>query len=109
MLCQARDILHEIGGYVEGHALGNLGRVYLRQNRLDDAVATLVEAVPKHRATGDLFGEATALTHLGQTQRNAHNVADARESWTQALAIFNQVNARAEAADLAALLASLPT
>jgi DNA-binding SARP family transcriptional activator len=106
---QARDIFHEIGGYGEGHALHNLGRVYLRLNRLDDAVAILMEAVRTHRATGDLHGEATALTHLGQMHLDSGNSAGARESWTLALAIFNQVDDRAEAAEVGAALASLPT
>ena len=105
---QARDIFHEIGGYGEGHALHNLGLVHLRQNRLDDAAASLMAAVRKHRATGDLAGEAIALKHLGNMHRDAGNLAEARQSWTLAQEIFAQVDERAEAAEVAELLASLP-
>ena len=42
---QARDICREIGGHAEGHALHNLGRVYLRQHRLDEAIASFEEAL----------------------------------------------------------------
>jgi tetratricopeptide (TPR) repeat protein len=105
---QARDIFREIGGYGEGHALHNLGRVYLSLHRVDDAVESLTEAMRMHRAAGDLVGEATVLTHLGQMHRDAGNVAEARKSWTMALAIFDQIGERVEAAEVAASLASLP-
>jgi len=106
---QARDILREFDLWGEGHALHNLGRVYLRLNRLEDAQASLMEAVRKHRATGDLHGEATALTHLGQMHREAGDLFEARESWTLALAIFDQVDDSGEATEVGRLLASLPT
>ena len=38
-MCRPCDIGREIGGYGEGHALHNLGRVYLALRRLDEAVA----------------------------------------------------------------------
>jgi DNA-binding SARP family transcriptional activator len=106
---QARDILHEFGLWGEGHALHNLGRVYLRLNRLDDAESSLMEAVRMHRATGDLAGEAIALTHIGQMHRDAGHLAEARESWTRALAIYTQIDERVEATEVGRLLASLPT
>jgi DNA-binding SARP family transcriptional activator len=106
---QARDIGREIGGYVEGHALHNLGLVFLRMHRLDEAVTTLTEALRKHRAAGLLAGEALTLKHLGEAQAQTGNRAEARASLTDAIRIFEQIGDQAEAAETAALLASLPT
>ncbi len=105
---QARDIWCAIGAYGAGHALYNLGRVYLSLHRLDDAGASLAEALRWHRASGDLFGESMTLMHLGQMYADAGNVARARESWTQALAIFEHIDEPVQAAQVAASLASLP-
>lgn len=82
---QARDIFCAIGGYGAGVAYLNLGRVYLSLRRLDDAVASLAEAVRLTQAAGDLVGEALALMHLGHVSWCDGNAADARNSWTRAL------------------------
>jgi DNA-binding SARP family transcriptional activator len=108
---KARDILSEpdaYDAYGAGIALENLGRAYLKLHRLDDAGASLTEAVRLHRVAGFLAGEATAFMLLGQMHRAAGKVAQARESWTQALVIFEQIDERAQAAEVTALLASLP-
>ncbi len=105
---EARDIWREIGGYGEGWALHNLGRVYLALGRVDDTVASLTDAIGAHRASGDLAGEATALKYLGQARLAADDPVEARNSWTEALSIFEQIEERAEAAEVAAALASLP-
>ena len=65
---QARDIAREIGGHAEGHALNNLGLVFLRLHRLDEAIASFMEALDKHRAAGVLVGEAWTLQNLGKAQ-----------------------------------------
>lgn len=105
---EARDIWREIGGYGEGWALHNLGRVYLGLGRVDDAATSLTDAIGAHRASGDFVGQATALKYLGQARLAAHDPGEARNSWTQALSIFEQIDERAEAAEVAAALASLP-
>jgi DNA-binding SARP family transcriptional activator len=105
---QALDIGREIGGLAEGHALHNLGRVYLRQRRHDEAIARFEEALPKHRAFGDLVGEATALKELGTAQAETGRQADARASLTGALRIFEQIGDQEQAGEAAALLAGLP-
>jgi tetratricopeptide (TPR) repeat protein len=99
----------EIRGYGTGHPLLNLGRIYLRLGRVDDAVTNLTEAVREHRATGELFPEAMAHKYLGQAHEDTGNVAEAQKSLTTALAIFEQIGERAEAAEVASALASLPT
>jgi len=105
---EARDICREIGGYVWGSTLHNLGLVYLRQHRLADAIACFDEALPKHRASGLLFGEAITLKRLGEAQQQTGAVAAARASLTRSLQLFEQIGERAEAAETAALLAALP-
>jgi tetratricopeptide (TPR) repeat protein len=105
---EARDIWREIGGYGEGWALHNLGRVYLALGRIDDAATSLTDAIGAHRASGELAGQATALKYLGHARLAASDPAEARNSWTQALSIFEQIEERAEAAEVAASLASLP-
>jgi tetratricopeptide (TPR) repeat protein len=104
---EARDICREIGGYGEGHALHNLGRVYLDQRRIDDASACFVEAVRAHRASGDLIGEAIALNHLGQARVETGDISGAQSAWTSAQAIYEQIGEEDAAAELAAALQSL--
>jgi DNA-binding SARP family transcriptional activator/tetratricopeptide (TPR) repeat protein len=102
---QARDVDRQIGGQMEGHALNNLGHVYLLQHRLDEAIASLQEAIRKHRASGTLDGEA--FKHLGQAQAEVGSDADAVASLAEALRIFEQIGDQEQAAETAALLASL--
>ena len=104
---QALDIGREIGGHAEGHALHNLGLVYLRQQRLDEAIAHFTEALRKHRAAGAVGGEAWALKGLGTAQAETGRQADARASLTEALRIFEQIGDQEQAGETAALLASL--
>jgi DNA-binding SARP family transcriptional activator len=105
---QARDVWKGIGGYGHGHAHHNLGRIYTDLGRPDDAIVELKEAVRLHRAAGDLVGQGVALKYLGQAHRECGQVAEARQSWTAARAIFDQLGERAEADEVAVSLASLP-
>jgi DNA-binding SARP family transcriptional activator len=105
---QALDVGREIGGHAAGHALANLGRVYMRQHRLDEAVARLEEAISRHRASGDRGGEAWALVYLGTAQAEIGRRTAARASLTEASRVFMQIGFQEQAAEAAALLASLP-
>jgi DNA-binding SARP family transcriptional activator len=104
---QACDVDREIGGHTEGHALHNLGRVYLIQHRLDEAIVSFQEAIRKHRASGTLDGEA--FKHLGQAQAESGGDADALASLAEALRIFEQIGDKEQAAETSELLASLAT
>jgi DNA-binding SARP family transcriptional activator/Tfp pilus assembly protein PilF len=106
---QALEIGREFGGLTDGYALFNLGLVYMRQHRLAEAIARFEEALPKHRASGALDGEAWTLQGLGTAQAETGNPAEARVSLTQALRIFEQIGYQEQAAETAALLASLST
>lgn len=104
---QALDIGREIGGHAEGHALANLGHVYMRQRRLDEAIARLMEALSRHRASGDRGGEAWTLMWLGEARVETGGRTEARASLTEALRIFKQIGDQEQAAETAALLAAL--
>jgi DNA-binding SARP family transcriptional activator len=102
---QACAVGREIGGHAEGHALHNLGHVYLLQHRLDEAITSFEEAIRKHRASGTLDGET--FKHLGQAQAENGRDADAAASLAEALRIFEQMGDREQAAETSELLASL--
>jgi tetratricopeptide (TPR) repeat protein len=104
---QACAVDREIGGHTDGHALHNLGCVYLIQHRLDEAIASFQEAIRKHRASGTLDGEA--FKHLGQAQAESGSDADAVASLAEALRIFEQIGDKEQAAETSELLASLAT
>jgi DNA-binding SARP family transcriptional activator/Tfp pilus assembly protein PilF len=104
---RALEIGREFGALAEGFALFNLGRVYMRQRRIDEAIARFEEALPKQRASGALDGEAYVLQGLGAAQAETGRRADARSSLTEALRIFEQIGYQEETAETAALLASL--
>jgi tetratricopeptide (TPR) repeat protein len=104
---QALEISREFSALAEGFALFNLGRVYMRQRRVDEAIARFEEALPKQRASGALDGEALVLQGLGAAQAVTGRRADARSSLTEALRIFEQIGYQEETAETAALLAEL--
>ena len=105
---RARDVWRGIGGYGHGHALHNLGRIYIDLGRPDEAIANLTEAVRLHREAGDLVGQGVALKYLGQAHRDCGQVDAARQSWTTARDIFDQIGESTESAEVAAALAALP-
>jgi DNA-binding SARP family transcriptional activator/tetratricopeptide (TPR) repeat protein len=104
---EAREIFHEIGGYGEGHALHNLGRVYMRQNRFDDAVSNCTDAIREHRAAGDLVGEAIAFKHLGEAHELVGDTEQARTAWLTSLSIFERIGDRVQSAGVSEALAAV--
>ncbi|MGH3246327.1 MAG: tetratricopeptide repeat protein [Trebonia sp.] len=104
---QAREIGRQIGGHVEGHALHNLGRVFLRLRRLDEAISSFTEALIKHRAAGLLDGEAWTLKDLAEARAKTGDITAARVSLAAATSIFKQVGDQAGVAEAASLLVSL--
>ena len=104
---EAYDIWEKAGAYGKGHALHNLGRVHLESGRPADAIASLTEARRIHQASGDLIGQAISLRYLGDARLAAGDQDAARQAWTDALAIFEDLKADAEVAEIRASLASL--
>ena len=104
---EAYDIWEKIGHYGKGHALRNLGRVHLESDRPDDAIASLTEARRFHQASGDLIGQALALRYLGDACLSVGDKEAARQAWTEALAIFKDLKADSEVAEISSSLASL--
>jgi DNA-binding SARP family transcriptional activator len=97
-LRQAREAFAEID-YVDGagYALHILGRCHLSLGRDAEALSCLQEALASHRASGNRGRQAATLTTLGTAQSRAGLAAEARESWTQATAIFTELGDLAEA------------
>jgi DNA-binding SARP family transcriptional activator len=104
---EAYDIWEKAGAYGKGHALHNLGRVHLESGRPDGAIASLTEARRVHQASGDLIGQALALRYLGDARLAVGDKDAARQAWTDALAIFEDLKADAEVAEIRSSLASL--
>jgi len=97
-LRQAREAFAEID-YVDGvgYALHILGRCHLSLGRDAEALSCLREALASHRASGNRGRQAATLTTLGTAQNRLGLAAEARESWTQATAIFTELGDLAEA------------
>jgi DNA-binding SARP family transcriptional activator len=97
-LRQAREAFAEID-YVDGvgYALHILGRCHLSLGRDAEALSCLGEALASHRASGNRGRQAATLTTLGTAQNRLGLAAEARESWTQATAIFTELGDLAEA------------
>ena len=79
-----------------GYALHILGRCHLSLGQDADALSCLHEALVNHRSSGNRGRQAATLTTLG-TAQNRVAAAEARESWTQATAIFTELGDLAEA------------
>lgn len=84
------------GAYERGHAMENLGRVYLETGDLTEAIASLTKAHRLHVTSGDLMGQAVALRDLGRAQRATGHEDQARESLAAALALFEKLGVDAE-------------
>jgi DNA-binding SARP family transcriptional activator len=102
-LLQARDIFAEID-YVDGtgYAMHILGRCYLSLRRDEEALDCLTQALDSHRFTGNRRRQAATLRSLGIAQTRNGQPAEARESWAQAAAIFEDLGDSAEAAEVRA-------
>jgi DNA-binding SARP family transcriptional activator len=102
-LPQARRIFAEIG-YAdgEGYALTILGRCYLSAGRDAEALDSLREALTCHRTTGNRRRQAATLRSLATAQCRVGLTAQARQSWAEAAAIFDELGDSAEAAQVRA-------
>jgi DNA-binding SARP family transcriptional activator len=85
-----------------GYALWGLGRCYLSLGRDADALDCLRQSLASHQARGNRPRQAATLRLLGQAQIRNGQVAEARESWAQAAAIFDELGEADQAAEVRA-------
>ncbi len=85
-----------------GYALYCLGRCYLSLGRDADALDCLRQALTSHRTAGNWHRQAVTLRLLGRAQARSDLVAEARESWTRAAALFDELGDSAQAAEIRA-------
>jgi tetratricopeptide (TPR) repeat protein/DNA-binding SARP family transcriptional activator len=79
----------------EAYASANLGVVYMRQGRYEQAAEHYQEALPLFRQTGDRGGEARTLTHLGLVRWRQGRYEQAAERHGQALTRCRETGNRA--------------
>jgi len=98
---QARITFAEIP-YLDGvgYACYNLGRCYRSLGRGQQALDCLQQALGSHRASGSRHRQAVTLRALGAVQAENGQAAEARHSWTEALAIFGELGDKAQAAQV---------
>ncbi|MCS7179397.1 MAG: tetratricopeptide repeat protein [Anaerolineae bacterium] len=84
------------GGDQHGEAttLMNLGSVYSRQGRWEEALEQYEQALETFRALGDRHGEAQTLTNLGSVYLQQGRWEEALEQYEQALEIFRALGDR---------------
>jgi DNA-binding SARP family transcriptional activator len=85
-----------------GYALFCLGRCYLSLGRDADALEHLGQALTSHQISGNRQQQAATLRLLGRAQARNGLAAQARESWTRAAGIFDDLGDSARAAEVRA-------
>jgi tetratricopeptide (TPR) repeat protein len=75
-----------------GSVLNNIADAYFAAERLDDAVSTYRQALAHRREIGHRLGIATSLRGLGTALRETGDPDGARESWLEAMEIFEQLD-----------------
>jgi DNA-binding SARP family transcriptional activator len=98
---QAHSTFAEIG-YLDGVGYGMhyLGECHLSLGRDADAMDCLHEAVISHQAAGSRHQQALTLRSLGGVQARNGLADEARQSWAQAVTIFNELGDLAQAAQV---------
>ena len=107
---QALDLCREIG-YSPGEAgtWDTLGLICQRLGNHAEAVACYRRAAALDREVGNRFDLARALAHLGDIYHATGDPAAARNSWAEALAIFQDLHHRPAAVEVRAKLRDLDT
>jgi tetratricopeptide (TPR) repeat protein len=89
-------------------ALKCRARIERERGALDASIATLRIGIFEAEGLEDRLLQAELLREFGQTSRALGNSADARLAWQEAAESFEGVGAQHEAAEINALLGSLP-
>jgi tetratricopeptide (TPR) repeat protein/DNA-binding XRE family transcriptional regulator len=103
---QALDLHRKLGNHDgEADAWDSLGHAHYHLGHDTDAVACYQEALSLFRQLGDRHQQADILTRLGEAHLTAGRRATARDTWTHALAILDDL--RRDAGSLRAKLNAL--
>jgi len=83
------------GGHrrAEAQALINLGIVYYRQERFDDAIEHYQRALAVYDELGARYGQAQTLDNLAGAHEAKGDLATAADRWQQAFQLFKEVGA----------------
>ena len=90
-------------------ALKCRARIERERGALEASIATLRIGIFEAESLEDRLLQAEMLREFGQTSRALGNSADAHLAWLEAAESFEDVGAQHEAAEINALLASLPS
>jgi len=90
-------------------ALKCRARIERERGAFHESIATLRIGIFEAEGLEDRLLQAQMLREFGQTSRALGNSADARLAWREAAESFEDVGAQHEAAEINALLASLPS
>lgn len=92
LLTRARGVFRALGDRTnEGLVAGDLGTLYTRILRLEEAVEALEDALRLLRASGARFAEAVYLGNLGVVLMKTDRFAAARSTYLQALALHREL------------------
>jgi DNA-binding SARP family transcriptional activator/tetratricopeptide (TPR) repeat protein len=106
-LCRKALALNaDYGSHLEGDIWNSLGYTEFHAGDFGVAAACYERALSIFRTVGDRWGEADALTNLGDICGAAGELLQAREAWQQALAILDGFQ-HPDAAKVRAKLASM--
>jgi DNA-binding SARP family transcriptional activator len=100
---QARRTFSQIG-YLDGvgYAMHYLGECHLSQGHDAEAMDCFRHAVTSHQVSGSRHRQAVTLHSLGGVQARNGLAAEARQSWAQAAAIFDELGDVTQAAKVRA-------
>lgn len=79
--------------HAEAQALINLGIVYYRQNRFDDAIEQYDRALAIYDELGARYGQAQTLDNLAGAYEKQGDLSAAADYWRQAFHMFKEVGA----------------
>jgi len=104
------DAARERGDHLTiAEALKCRARIERERGAFDASIATLRIGIFEAEGIEDRLLQAEMLREFGQTSRALGNSEDARLAWKEAAESFEGVGARYEAAEINALIASLPS
>lgn len=90
---EALTLFQRVGDrHSEAFALGNLADFHLQVDELDAALALYREQHRLAKDLADAYIEAEALRGSGDAHAAAHRTPQARQAWTEALALYEKID-----------------